>query len=347
MPKKINEEDIKLKLKQNFNMSDEDIKQILDFIKDYWGSPNSVLKHLDYLNIKPTALCSNLVERYLKIKRLSRGITLVNLRLKHGDKIGTDKFDEYKKKQSRKNTFEYKKQKYGWTQDQFDGYNKSRAVTEENCIRRHGIEKGKDVYKNYCEKQRYVGVALDYFIDLYGQEDGTKKYEYCNKSKAQTLENYIKRYGDEGLEKFEQYISNNLVTGYSKSSQEFFDRLFKQYYQNKTNKIYFATYNKEFGILDKNSGTYRKFDFVDIDNKIIIEYNGDYYHANPKLYRPDDIISFHKGVKKTAKEIWKNDEEKYDLARQRGFQVLYVWESDCKKDIDIVLSRCIQFFERG
>jgi very-short-patch-repair endonuclease len=345
MSKKINEDDIKLKLNQNFAMSDEDAARIIDFSKNYSGSLNSIVKHLDYLHTKPTELCPNLVDRYLTIKSLKKGITLYNFRLKHGDEIGTKKFDEYRLKQSITNTFEYKQQKYGWTRDQFDEYNKSRAVTEENCIRRHGVEKGKDIYRKYCEKQRYVGVALDYFIDLYGQEEGTRIYEYCNKSKAHTLDNYIKRYGDDGVEKFEQYISNHSVTGYSKSSQEFFVALYNNYYQNKTNKIYFATHNKEFGILDTKSGTYRKYDFVDIDSKTIIEYNGDYYHANPKIYRPDDVISFHNGMKKTAKDIWKNDEEKYDLARQRGYQVIYVWESDCNDDMKSVIDRCVRFLE--
>lgn len=60
---------------------------------------------------------------------------------------------------------------------------------------------------------------------------------------------------------------------------------------------------------------------------LVIEFNGDYWHANPSLYKADDVITYPWGDT-FAHEIWERDQRKLDLARQRGHSVIVIWERD-------------------
>lgn len=80
------------------------------------------------------------------------------------------------------------------------------------------------------------------------------------------------------------------------------------------------------------------YDF-EYKNKII-EYNGDYWHCNPKMYSKDFI---HRTRHITANEIWKNDEAKIKAAKSFGYDVLVVWESEYLLNKDYVIKKCIKF----
>lgn len=66
---------------------------------------------------------------------------------------------------------------------------------------------------------------------------------------------------------------------------------------------------------------------------LIIEFNGDYWHCNPKKYKPD---YYHQVKQKTAKELWEYDKKKIDLIKQKGYNLEVVWESDYKSDKTII-----------
>lgn len=106
----------------------------------------------------------------------------------------------------------------------------------------------------------------------------------------------------------------NTEPGYSKISQIFFDSLKDDY----PNAVY-ATNGGEHRV-----GRYA-LDWYDPDSKTVIEFNGDYWHANPKYYKPDWI---HPVKKCTASDLWERDRKKYDYLISRGFTVCIVWESD-------------------
>ena len=72
---------------------------------------------------------------------------------------------------------------------------------------------------------------------------------------------------------------------------------------------------------------------------MLIEFNGDYWHCNPKKYDKD----YFNGRKKMfAKEIWKKDNEKKLLAKEKGFNFLVIWEADYKKRKSIIIRKIIQ-----
>lgn len=72
------------------------------------------------------------------------------------------------------------------------------------------------------------------------------------------------------------------------------------------------------------------FDFLIKDTNLILEINGDYWHCNPELYSPNDVVNYSFG-KFVAKEIWEKDANKRRAAEAKGFVVLYIWENDIKK----------------
>tara|TARA_R110000803_G_C11917729_1_gene313979 strand:+ start:116 stop:991 length:876 start_codon:yes stop_codon:yes gene_type:complete len=66
---------------------------------------------------------------------------------------------------------------------------------------------------------------------------------------------------------------------------------------------------------------------------LLIEYNGDYWHCNPTKYKSDYLN--HK-KNKTALEIWEYDKNKLYLAEKEGYYCEVIWESDYKKNKDII-----------
>ena len=60
---------------------------------------------------------------------------------------------------------------------------------------------------------------------------------------------------------------------------------------------------------------------------LIIEYNGDYWHCNPKKFNKDYL---HPHKKKTSEEIWNEDKLRIDNIRKYGYNLEVVWESDYK-----------------
>ena len=70
--------------------------------------------------------------------------------------------------------------------------------------------------------------------------------------------------------------------------------------------------NKEFGTYYSETKTYKKYDFVIPDIKIAIEFDGDHYHDNPKIYKPSDHLKGFGMSKFSAKEIWERDRQNKD-----------------------------------
>lgn len=273
---------------------------------------------------------------YYKYREKGNGVTLEKHIIKYGVKVGTEKFNSYCDKQRETNSLKYKQEKYGMTESEFNAYNKSRAITLENMILRHGDVLGKEKWADYCKKQAHSGCSLEYFIEKYGVIDGEKKYNDVCASKIHNYDNYIKWYGKiEGPIKFEEHITFKSPSYASKTSQVFFDKLYEKLDNTDKNCCYYHNKNIEFGLMCKDTKTYKKYDFCLPNKKIIIEYNGDHIHANPEIYSPNDIPKyFRKKERYTAQEIWDKDIIKHNIANTHGYKVYVVWESAAKKNID-------------
>jgi len=72
----------------------------------------------------------------------------------------------------------------------------------------------------------------------------------------------------------------------------------------------------------------KPFDILITELNTIIEFNGTYWHCDPRKYKSD---YYHKQQKKTAEQQWKYDKEKNKLAENAGYKVKVIWEDDWKK----------------
>ena len=82
-----------------------------------------------------------------------------------------------------------------------------------------------------------------------------------------------------------------------------------------------------------------------LGNKLI-EYNGDYWHANPIKYKENDILQY-PGGKKAAKDVWKINECKINCAQNQGYDVLVIWETDFIKNKSTVIEKCRSFLSEA
>jgi len=67
-----------------------------------------------------------------------------------------------------------------------------------------------------------------------------------------------------------------------------------------------------------------RVDGYDPNTNTIYEYNGDFWHGNPKMYNMDDKIYF--GV--TFGDLYKRTTNKESILRSAGYNVISIWESD-------------------
>jgi G:T-mismatch repair DNA endonuclease (very short patch repair protein) len=74
----------------------------------------------------------------------------------------------------------------------------------------------------------------------------------------------------------------------------------------------------------------RQFDFLITGTKVLIEVQGDYWHANPEIYSFGDSIHLPGGGSTLVEEIWERDIEKKGVAEKYGFTVIYIWERDIR-----------------
>lgn len=77
-----------------------------------------------------------------------------------------------------------------------------------------------------------------------------------------------------------------------------------------------------------------RVDEVNYSEKVIIEYYGSYWHADPAIYNGSDIMF--KG--RTAKEIWDYDYERINKLKDYGYRVIVVWEKDFQDNPERIIN---------
>jgi len=77
---------------------------------------------------------------------------------------------------------------------------------------------------------------------------------------------------------------------------------------------------------------------VRIDKNIIIEFYGNYWHANPLTYKSNEIV--HHNF--TAKQIWNNDKERIKILENNGFRVFIVWQDEYQNNKNKIINNIIK-----
>jgi len=179
-------------------------------------------------------------------------------------------------------------------------------------------------------------------LDKYGFDNPSKSDLIKRKKEIKCLSNYgvtnwfktkesRDRLNKSLKEIYDVYNASQLGKGtYSKVSQNIFWKIYNRIPNDLREKSYFAELNREFVITENNTNNHYFYDFVISKIKLCIEFNGDRWHANPKLFNYDDKpMPF---IDKTSSEIWEKDKLKLDSLRERGFEIYIIWESELNEN---------------
>lgn len=84
-------------------------------------------------------------------------------------------------------------------------------------------------------------------------------------------------------------------------------------------------------------------DVLFVNEKLVVEYFGCWWHADPRVYNDDWIHAF---TRKTAKEIRMRDQRKLEQLTMLGYDVVVIWESDWKENPEREKERIIDAYNR-
>jgi very-short-patch-repair endonuclease len=155
-----------------------------------------------------------------------------------------------------------------------------------------------------------------------------------------SLEKCIEKYGEEAgrkrwSERQEKWAKNYKKSNYSKISQDLFWELIDSGKINLSKKIHFATYhngkfsddiNREHVINTENSVI--KPDFVILEDKKIIEFDGIYWHNHNRRNKPEN---------------YKRERIRDENLIKAGYQILRINEAELKENSEKTIEKCLNF----
>ncbi len=197
---------------------------------------------------------------------------------------------------------------------------------------KYGLIEGEIRYKKRIEGiiKNHSGnkfpCTLENFINKYGLVLGTDKYnKRCEKiSYTSSIDFYIDKYGkSEGENKWKSKFRHIRTSKVSKSINDILDHIGIDYETEKNINGKFV-------------------DFYIEKYNMCIEYFGNYWHMNPKMY---EHTEYNKRVKKTAGEIWEDDKKRLEIIKSKVDTILIIWEST-KIDIAILEKTINQFKDK-
>lgn len=154
-----------------------------------------------------------------------------------------------------------------------------------------------------------------------GHTEEEAKVLISERQRTFTLEKCIEKHGEEQgriiwQERQEKWIDSmkksGLHSGYSDVSKKLFDEISKSFPN--------LSYGENEKII---RGKTRSYSADAVLGKKIIEFYGNYWHANPKMYTENHNIRGH-----VAKDIWNRDAIREQELKDLGYDVLVIWEKD-------------------
>lgn len=192
-------------------------------------------------------------------------------------------------------------------------------------------------------------------LSKYGVDNVSKHSKFKNSKK----ETFLKNYGVDNIFKdksFQEWILENnfawtvpteeenilRIKKQTKSIKKFWknltdeqkDRIFGNRFPNGMSnletKISECLNNLSISYTSQFKVGSKLFDFKLSNTNILIEVNGDFWHANPSIYEHNQMINY-PGGKIKASDLWKKDETKLKMANKKGYRVIYIWENEMSK----------------
>ena len=81
----------------------------------------------------------------------------------------------------------------------------------------------------------------------------------------------------------------------------------------------------------------RPYDTLVKSKNLLVEFNGTFWHRDPRFYKVDDVV----------RTIWKKDGEKIELARKHGYEITTIWQNDWEncKDKSKFIAEILSHYE--
>jgi hypothetical protein len=149
----------------------------------------------------------------------NRAITLENMIRKYGDVEGEIRWQHYKDKQAYTNSYEYKRDKYGWSYDDWIKYNKSLGNYNYNpnnfhqSITKNWIDSKNEEYyrRKFDEKKEYYGWDESDW-DEYLNQNGNYTGKFNPLTNGQYYNMWVKKYGKDKADDMEQQYRQRRAT---------------------------------------------------------------------------------------------------------------------------------------
>ena len=214
-----------------------------------------------------------------------------------------------------------------------------------------------DMQQIYQEKkknnpEKYIGsfnTQIEYHLKQTNGNLDKAKELLIERQSTNNLKTYIKKYGDSGYDRWKErnkewsilmekkykkgeYSKAPKDISYisSKIEREFISKLLLKLPKDIKYKTQFRLYE---------GSKYYMYDVL-INNKVIIEFNGDFWHANPKYYDKDWINPL---INESAKTIWNREHIKLELIKEYNYDYIIIWENEYRenknKTIDILIQK--------
>ncbi len=181
-------------------------------------------------------------------------------------------------------------------------------------------------------RERQTTFSLAKCIAKFGEEIGTQVWETRQinwRAALDSLPDDVKR----DIERRKALNLRN-GNGFSTISQQLFESL----------NVPDALYGKNEVVVVTNQLRVCRLDYM-LGSKVI-EFNGDYWHANPLVekYAEDNaVIKLPGGKQKTAGDIRQNDADRQQELEEIGYEILVIWESDYRRNKQQVIAKCLEF----
>lgn len=295
----------------------------IDFIKDNLSNfitiSGSVIKYR-------CPVCDTIVEEYFSktFMRINRKFKNVFIEDKNMLTCANKRCSQ-KQAQRRKSTREKIEttniKKYGYKT--FLETDKSNELSQQALINKYGslsnaVKKGQETYykkTGYTHNMRNpksVELNQKHRVETIKNMTAEQKHDWYKKRLAGHETNKTKLWGG--------VLPKN--TNYSRQQSYFFNELQLLI----DDKITFGQ-NNEF-IVSINDKEYYKLDGYIKSKNIVIEYNGDFWHANPLIYEANSLINY-PGKSKYAKDVWNKDKERMQQIKHiLNCKIIVVWEND-------------------
>jgi hypothetical protein len=200
--------------------------------------------------------------------------------------------------------------------------------TKSNFIKRYGEVEGAIRFEKYICKQKQS--LLQLWINKFGEEEGKKRWNDYIHSISCTLELFQCKYGEkDGLRRYVDWNNKrfDFKSGrfVSKVSLDFFEEVRRV-----------TDFLLEFGDPEPwiypLSGKPLKVDCLIKDLGLVVEFYGDFYHCNPRIYPDDYVVRVKNGKQITAKEKRGQDAFRQQLTLTAVPFLLVVWEKSFRSD---------------